>query len=100
MHEYYDYEAHYLNCKIHGSWVRCSGPKVGPMWPYSDSELNSVSSISISSVLSQSSCIIVIMYTMSYYCQIRCPWCSIVILSFFRTVNIFKNLKHEDEVRI
>jgi hypothetical protein len=40
MHGYDVLKALYLNCEIHSPWVRCSGPMVGPIWPYSENVLN------------------------------------------------------------
>lgn len=39
MHDYDVLEALYQNCEIHGPWVRDSGSRVGPMWPYSKNVL-------------------------------------------------------------
>jgi hypothetical protein len=30
----------FINCEIDGPWVRGSGPKAGPIWPYSENVLN------------------------------------------------------------
>ena len=34
MHDYDVHEAVYLNCKFDDLWVRGSGPRAGPIWPY------------------------------------------------------------------
>ena len=36
MHDYDVHEAVYLNCKFDDPWVRGTGPRVGPIWPYSE----------------------------------------------------------------
>ena len=40
MHDYGVHEAVYLNCKFDDPWVRGSGPRAGPIWPYSENVLN------------------------------------------------------------
>lgn len=38
---YYDvHEVLYYDCEIHNPWVRGSGSRMGPIWPYSKKELN------------------------------------------------------------
>ena len=40
MHDYDVQEALYQNGEIHDPWVRGSGSRVGPIWPYSKNVLN------------------------------------------------------------
>ena len=40
MHDYDVHEAVYLNCKFDDPLVRGSGPRAGPIWPYSENGLN------------------------------------------------------------
>ena len=40
MHDYDVHEAVYLNCKFDHPLVRGSGPRAGPIWPYSENVLN------------------------------------------------------------
>ena len=40
MHDYGVHEAVYLNCKFDDPWVMGSGPRAGPIWPYSGNVLN------------------------------------------------------------
>jgi hypothetical protein len=40
MHGYDVHKALYLNCEIDDPWVKGSGPRAVPIWPYSENVLN------------------------------------------------------------
>jgi hypothetical protein len=40
MHNYDVHKCHYQISEIHSPWIRGSGHRAGPIWPYSEDELN------------------------------------------------------------
>lgn len=48
LHYHDVHEALYQNSEIHGPWIRVSGPKAGPKWPYNEHVINLTIIFSIS----------------------------------------------------
>jgi len=66
LHSYNVHEALYINCEIHGPWVRGSGSRMGPVWPYSIYVFNLRKSSSLPHI-----------YLLKLNAWLWCPYCEI-----------------------